>query len=143
MMGHTFWDANFSRTFVEILENVYCRPETAPLLWESIFLQHTDRLKMKVRRYGPGIIYEFDSLDELRQFDPEYKTNSHSAILQELANKLKVSEEEITDIRALPGQYNDAVGFCFQIKGQTFSYDYFSKEVSQWNGNWKQGTLPS
>lgn len=143
MMGHTFWDTNFSQAFVEILEEVYYRPETAPLLWESIFLQHTDRLKMKVRQYAPGIIYEFDSLDELRQFDPEYRTNSHSTILREIAVKWNVPEEEITGIRALAGQYNDAVGFCFQIKGQAFYYDYFSKEVSQWNENWKKETFLS
>lgn len=72
MYGHAFWDEDFSRRFLSILEDVYEKEETRPLLWESIFLQNLDTLKMKVRKYPANTIYEFDTVDELKAFDPTY-----------------------------------------------------------------------
>ena len=56
MLGHTFWDENFSKKFVEILENEYNLPETADLLWESIYINHIDELKMKIRKYSDDVV---------------------------------------------------------------------------------------
>ena len=72
MYGHTFWDEDFSRRFVTILDEVYEKAETRPLLWESIFLQNLDTLKMKVRKYPANFIYEFDTVEELKAFDPTF-----------------------------------------------------------------------
>ena len=69
MLGHTFWNESFSKKFVEILEKIYEEPETRNLLWESIFMSHLDELKMKMRKYPDNYIFEFDTLDELREFD--------------------------------------------------------------------------
>ena len=71
MLGHTFWSEDFSRKFIEILTRIYNLPQTKDLLWEAIFAQHLDELKMQMRKYSDDIIWEFDSLDELRQFDKE------------------------------------------------------------------------
>ena len=55
MLGHTFWSEDFSRRFLEILERIYDLPETAGLLWESIYMAHLDRLKMRIRRYPDDV----------------------------------------------------------------------------------------
>ena len=47
MLGHVFWSEDFSRTFLSILEEVYHRPETAGKLWETIYLEHIDRLPVR------------------------------------------------------------------------------------------------
>lgn len=73
MLGHAFWSREFSDSFLEILEKEYNLPETENLLWEAIFLKHLDELRMKIRKYPPDTIFEFDSLDELRKFDDTYK----------------------------------------------------------------------
>ncbi len=39
------------------------------MLWEEIYVRHIKELSMTIRKYPDGVIYEFDSLDELRQFD--------------------------------------------------------------------------
>ena len=72
MMGHTFWGEEFSKNFISILEKEYNYPETKDKLWEKIFMAHLDVLKMKIRKYEPRQIFEFDSLDELREFDNSY-----------------------------------------------------------------------
>ncbi len=73
MLGHVFWNQDFSRRFLAILEEEYHLEKTRPLLWEAIFREHLDTLKMKARKYPPGIIYEFDTVDDLCAFDPDYR----------------------------------------------------------------------
>lgn len=72
MMGHVYWNREFSRKFTEILEAEYTLPETAPLYWENIYMKHIDALPLYIRKYPEGTIREFDNLKELCQFDPSY-----------------------------------------------------------------------
>ena len=73
MLGHAFWSRKFSHKFLEILEREYEEPETKGKLWEHIFMDHLQEISMRIRKYPPEAIYEFDSLDELREFDSIYK----------------------------------------------------------------------
>ena len=88
MMGHTFWSDEFSANFLAILKKEYDLPETENKLWEEIFMAHLDVLKMKIRKYAPGVIYEFDTLDELREFDESYRVNTQSSILRRFLRSL-------------------------------------------------------
>ena len=106
MLGHTFWNRGFSQRFREILEREYEEPETKGKLWEHIFMEHLQELPMKIRKYPPDTIYEFDSLDELREFDPIYKECSGSVILRDIAEQLDCKEGELKQIKP----WKDAVG---------------------------------
>ena len=44
-------------------------PITYNKFWENIYIEHIDELKLKAKKYPPNYVYEFDSLDELREFD--------------------------------------------------------------------------
>ena len=70
MIGHAYFDREFSERFVRILEDEYDLPETAGKLWEHLYVEHIKELDMVARRYPEGTIFEFDSLDEVREFDP-------------------------------------------------------------------------
>lgn len=125
MLGHVFWNDDFSRKFLNILESEYDFPETAGLLWESIYIKHIDELKLKIRRYENGFIFEFDSLDELRMFDSSYLNDTRSAILKHVAGKLCCKESEITDISAIKGRDGEAVvGFIFSYRNSKYEYLY-------------------
>lgn len=124
MLGHTFWNEEFSKSFVKILEEEYAFPETADKLWESIYMEHLGDLKMKIRKYPQGEIFEFDTLDELRDFDTSYIENTRSAILKDIACRLHVSEERIKEIRAMKGKDNEAIGFSFRIENIRYQYQY-------------------
>lgn len=129
MLGHTFWSEHFSNKFLRILERQYDFPETADKLWEQIFIEHLDVLKMKIKKYGPNDIYEFDTLDELREFDASYKSNSGSLILKNVANRLQVYEADIMEIKTIKGNDTAAIGFEFSALGNRYSYYYDSKEI--------------
>lgn len=73
MLGHVFWDMRFSQEFLRILEKEYPLPQTKDLLWEQIYMRHLDQLCLYLKPYPPGIILEFDSVDELARFDPHFK----------------------------------------------------------------------
>ena len=128
MLGHAFWSEDFSRTFLEILDEVYDLPETADMLWESIYMRHLDRLKMVIRRYPDDAIFEFDSFDELREFDTSYIDDTRSVILKDIAARLHVREAEIREIKPLKAG-TEAIGIHFRAGDGTYEYRYDEKEI--------------
>ena len=123
MLGHTFWDETFTRRFLEILDAEYDRPDTVGKLWESIYMEHLDVLKMKIRRYAPDVIFEFDTLDELREFDSSYQDDTRSLFLRKAAKELEIREREITHIHAVT-EGAAAVGFSFDSPAGHFTCLY-------------------
>lgn len=72
MMGHSYWNREFSQKYVQLLEAAYPLPETQDMYWESLYMQNLDQLTLYIRKYPDGIIREFDNLDELCLFDTSY-----------------------------------------------------------------------
>lgn len=72
MLGHVLFDTRFSSRFLKILETEYDLPETQNLMWENIYMKHLEELTLYIKKYPSGSILEFDTLDELCQFDSSY-----------------------------------------------------------------------
>lgn len=130
MLGHAFWSPDFSQKFLAILEKEYDLPETTGKLWENIYMEHLDVLKMKIRKYPYDTIYEFDSLDELREFDPEYWEDPHSAILKEIARRLDVPQRELRRFVPWKEGTNEAVGFLFETNTGKYGYRFGTGELT-------------
>ena len=124
MLGHTFWSEEFSSKFLEILEEIYDLPETVDLLWESIYMQHLDTLKMKMRKYEDDFIFEFDTLDELRVFDKSYVDDTRSEILKKIAKELNCKESDLNDIKTFKTEDNSASGIIFNAGNEKYKYSY-------------------
>lgn len=124
MLGHAFWSEEFSKRFLRILEREYEFPDTYDKLWENIFVQHIDTLKMRIRKYSANEIYEFDTLDELREFDDSYKYDSRSLILKRIARNLSIPEGEIQGLKTVKGNDTSAIGFDFKVKDNRYRYSY-------------------
>mgnify|MGYP001091398389 CR=1 FL=1 len=84
MIGHVFWTEEFSKKFVRILEEEYPKEETKSKLWEAIYVEHMDELKLRIRRYRREEILEFDSLDELKNFDKRYQQKDALEIIRDI-----------------------------------------------------------
>ena len=130
MLGHVFWSESFSRSFLHILENEYEWPETADKLWETIYIEHINELPMKIRKYPADFIFEFDTLDELREFDTSYITNTRSEILKKVAGELGVEEKEIRSVKAFKDKDNAAAGFTFET-GKKYKYYYKTEAMKE------------
>ena len=130
MLGHVFWSESFSRSFLHILEDEYEWPETADKLWETIYIEHINELPMKIRKYPADFIFEFDTLDELREFDTSYITNTRSEILKKVAGELGVEEKEIRSVKAFKDKDNAAAGFTFGT-GKKYRYYYKTEKMEE------------
>lgn len=133
MLGHTFWDEEFSRKFTEILTAEYDLPETADMLWESIYLNHIGELKMNIRKYSDDVVFEFDTLDELRVFDESYVTDTRSVLLKDCAKQLGCEERDIVNVTAYKDSTNAAAGFSFTVGEAKYKYSYEEKKL--WREN--------
>lgn len=101
MVGHAYFDREFSLKFVEILEEEFDKPKTANKLWEELYAEHVDELCMSVRKYPENVIYEFDFLDELREFDPLFLENLDSSVFDNIVAVLGCEKSEIRDVYPL------------------------------------------
>lgn len=101
MIGHAYFDRAFSSKFVQILVDEYDDPRTKDKLWEQLYLDHIDELDMVIRRYPEGAIFEFDSLDDLREFDPLFLDNLDSEIFDNIVAVLGCDKSEIHDVYPL------------------------------------------
>lgn len=129
MLGHAFWSEEFSNRFLDILEKEYALPVTVDKLWEKIYMEHLDVLKLKIRKYPSDFIFEFDTLDELRLFDASYIDDTRSRILSKVANDLGAKESQIIGVQQLKGTDNSAAGFTFSYKGKQYKCFYSNLKI--------------
>ena len=72
-LGYAFFSKRFSEKMIEFLEKEYDKPETVDKFWADIQDEHLNDLYMYAKRCADDIIYEFDSLEELREFDEVFR----------------------------------------------------------------------
>ena len=148
MLGHAFFSKEFSEKFRHIMVEEYKDEKTRMGYWEDVYLRHIQDLPlMKVHRYRPHEIEEFDSLAELRAFDSRYVNDSGCKIMRNICRTLDCEEKEITDICVLKnGMTNSSFRFTCTKNGLKHVYrhpgdgteafinrksEYFSMQVAK------------
>ena len=112
LLGHVYWNREFSKKFIECLVSIYDKPETKPLLWERVFDKFIKVLPPLYLRKYSGIIHEFDSLDELRSFDSTYIRNIDSNIMENISKVLGCEIGDLSNFEPMKnGQTNDSFTF--------------------------------
>lgn len=120
-LGYAFFSEQFSQKILRILEKEYDLPKTKNKFWADIQDEHFEELYMYAKRCASHVINEFDSLEELREFDNKYRTNSESKLLKEISNRLGVQEEHIIGIESLRS-IKDSM-FKFRCRGDFYICD--------------------
>lgn len=116
MYGPAFLSKSFSDTFVPLVEEYYKRPGTEALYWEQVILEHTEELELYSNCQPEDQVYEFENLEELREFDPKYQKHSDNEAMHLVSQVFHVEESEIKNIRCLKaGMTNKS--FLFEVKG--------------------------
>lgn len=111
MVGHVFFNKEFSEEFRKVMIAEYLNESTKLGYWEDVYIRYIDQLpKMKIRRYHHHEIEEFDSLDELRLFDSEYVNYTGCNIFQSICDTLHCEEADIYNIVVLK---NEVRSFSF------------------------------
>ena len=122
MLGHVYFDKNFSGSFKEILKNEYKNEETRKKLWEQVYIKYISTLKMKIKKYPNGVIFEFDSLEELRKFEPGFLSNTK--IMKEITEYFNCKENELSNFLLKENKGNN---FSFSFICQNKKYEYLLK----------------
>lgn len=120
-LGYAFFSKRFSENFLKIMEKEFDLPETANKFWADIQDEHLEELYMYAKRVDSNVIHEFDSLEELREFDTKYLYDSNSVIMKKLCKLLAVHENGIIGIESL--RKIKASLFKFRCKGDTYICD--------------------
>ena len=106
-LGYAFFNQRFSNNLIKILDAIYDLPETYNKFWADIQDENLKELYMYAKLCDENVIYEFDSLEELRKFDKKYLVNSESNIMRQVCYMLGAREDEIIDIESLRKIYLD------------------------------------
>ncbi len=101
MMGHAYFDSTFAQNFRDVLHRVYHLPHTAGKLWDVVYLDHINELDMWIKKYPDNTILEFDSVDELHEFDPDFMQNVDSEIFDHISSALHCEKSKIHDFYPL------------------------------------------
>ena len=125
-LGYAFFSKRFSDNFLKIMEKEFDLPETANKFWADIQDEHLDELFMYAKKVDSSIIHEFDSLEELREFDSKYLYDSGSKIMKKLCKLLAVHENGIIGIESLK-KIKPSL-FKFRCKGDIFICDVEPEE---------------
>lgn len=131
MLGHVFWSEKFSRKFISILSQIFDSPDSTQKLWESIYIENIGDLPMKIKKYDKSFIFEFDTLDGLREFDKSYVENTRSEIIKSIAKILKCEEKDLSKFVTVKDKNNEASGFEFEFRGMKYKYDYQKSEMEE------------
>ena len=124
MLGHAFFSKEFSKKFSRIMLEEYKDEKTRLGYWEDVYLRHIQDLPpMKIHRYRPHEIEEFDSLAELRMFDSRYINDSGCRIMENICSVLDCEEKDIDIVEVLKyGMTN--CSFCFRCAKDGRKYVY-------------------
>lgn len=131
MKGHAFLSEEFTTQLKPYLEEAMEEKSSANLFWEDLFIAHRKEMTLYQKKIDHQIICEFDSLEELRQFDSYYQNQTGSKIMENLADMLHCEEREIQNIYPLK-QEGTAVGIRFLCRGVSYRYKYGEKEIGRY-----------
>jgi CTP:phosphocholine cytidylyltransferase-like protein/thiamine kinase-like enzyme len=119
MYGPVFFSKEFSKKFVPLLEKVYDEPRSENFYWEDVYKENLDKLDMYINRQQKTTVYEFENLEELREYDHTYRDQSKSEVMSLIAFIFQMKESEINDIRPLKlGMTNKS--FLFSLNGKKY-----------------------
>lgn len=122
MVGHVFFNRDFSKAFRPIMIDEYKNEATKQDYWEDVYIRHINQLPlMKINRYKDGEILEFDSLDELRMFDMSYRDNTRSTVVKQISKRLCVRESEICAFQNIKHQ-GEFLLFDFSVGENRYEY---------------------
>lgn len=125
-LGYAYFNKRFSENYIEIMDKIFELPETANKFWADIQDENLDTLYMYAKRCDTDIINEFDSLEELREFDNKYLYDSGSAIMHQLCYLLAAKENNIIGIESLK-QVKPSM-FKFRCRGDAYICDVLPGE---------------
>ena len=121
MVGHAYFNSSFSRLFIKYMEKEINDFGVSNMFWEEFYAKHQKQLTLYMKSYEKENILEFESIDDLRQFDSEFLLNVDSDIIQNIVSVLKCDPNQINKISVINSGLTN-VSFAFKVGKMKYVY---------------------
>lgn len=121
MSGHAYFNKAFSERFVKLLETEINDFRVGSLFWEEFYERHIGELTLFAKKYNCRDVLEFNSIEDLRQFDSDFLMNVDSTIINNIVGQLKCHPNEIKDIAVINAGLTN-VSFVFSVNRVRYVY---------------------
>ncbi len=122
LSGEAYWNRDFSKGFLDLVETHNKIGDYDLCFWETLYADNLEQLpKLKAETARRTNVYEFNSLDELREFDKEYVDGIDSQILNNICTYFHCSQSEIRDFRTIKKGLTNT-SFSFALRNERYVY---------------------
>lgn len=121
MFGHAYYDQAFTDNFKPILKSYYGREGVENMYWENVYAENLDKLPMYIKKCRDGEILEFDSMSELKEFDPDFVRHNKIKIFENICSVLDCEIADIKNIEPIKQGLNNR-SFKFTCLGKDYVY---------------------
>ena len=121
MSGHAYFDRQFTERYRPLLEQYWGKPGIESLYWENIWTENVRDIPMWVKQCDSADILEFDSMNDLKAFDPGYIYNNRVKVFENICRILHCKISEIEDMVPIKkGLSNQS--FKFRVRSEMYIY---------------------
>lgn len=119
--GHAVLSREISKKLLGYIAPIYDNPDFKNKYWVDFQDEHLAECPMYIKRLDKSDIVEFNTLDALKQFDPEFKAIEQSDTIRRICQKLSCKEDELCDFIPIK-EGNKAIGCSFDFKDKKYIY---------------------
>lgn len=122
LLGHSFWQKEFSDEFIKMAIKDREVGKYNNSFWEWMVKDNLMTLPaIYFKEYKSDSIFEFDYFEDLRKFDTQYLSYTHSEIIRNIKLVFRCDEEDIVDFRNVSEGLTNT-SFIFKINGVDYIY---------------------
>ena len=121
MVGLAYFNENFSLKFKELIEKEINNFGIISLFWEEFYAKHVRELTLFGKKIEKKDDVEFESIDDLRQFDSDFLINVDSNIVNNICQTLDCQPNDITNIAVINAGLTN-VSFSFEVHSIKYVY---------------------
>lgn len=122
LLGHSFWDLAFADAFLALADADAVVGKYNSSFWEWLVRDNLAQMPpMYFKAYKQDSIFEFDYFEELRNFDTQYLSHTHSEIIRNIKLVFRCDEEDIVNFRNVSEGLTNT-SFIFNVNGVDYIY---------------------
>lgn len=121
MVGQAYLNESFSSRLCALMEDEINNFGIASMFWEEFYALHQAELTFYMKEYNKDEVWEFDSIEDLRNFDSDFLLNVDSEIVDNICDTLNCEPNGIKDITVINAGLTN-VSFRFDVDGTSYVY---------------------
>ena len=120
MYGPAYFNKSFSSKFCKSMNYYASQKDSSDFYWEDVLFCDIKKLPpIYINKFEKDIVYEFETLDEFRNFDKSYIDDTGSFAIKYVSSVFKVKEKDIKNVKPVAsGMTNKSWVFSVKDKNK-------------------------